>query len=87
MDDPKKGKAGEASTGSRDSGSDLSELEEIVVELGRDLENKFDEAGRLAQTHQDVAAPVILDALMDSVFDSFRPTIPYHRIGLALLDE
>ena len=87
MDDPKEGKAGEASTDSLDSGNHLSELEEILVELGRDLESTFEEAGRLAQTHQDVSAPVILDELMDSVFDSFRPTIPYDRIGLALLDE
>ncbi len=87
MDDSKERKAGEASTESQDSGNDLSELEEILVELGRDLENRFEEAGRLAQTHQNVTAPVILDELMDSVFDSFRPNIPYDRIGLALLDE
>lgn len=87
MDDPKEGRAGEASPGPQHSGDDLSELEEILVELGRDLENKFEAAGRLAQTHQDVTAPVILDELMNSVFDSFRPKLPYDRIGLALLDE
>jgi diguanylate cyclase (GGDEF)-like protein len=87
MDDPKEGKAGEVPTGSQNPGSDLSELEEILVELGRDLEHQFEEAGRLAQMHQDVSAPVILDRLMDSVFDSFRGKVPYDRIGLALLEE
>ena len=88
MDDPKDGEAGEASTNSQDSGNDLSELEEILVELGRDLENKFEEAGRLAQTGQNVNVPVvILDDLMDSIFDSFRSSIPFERLGLALVAD
>jgi diguanylate cyclase (GGDEF)-like protein len=86
MDDPKAGNAGDGSADST-AADELSPLEERLVELGRDLESKFVEAGRLAQTHQDAGAPVILDDLMDSIFESFRPTIPYDRIGLAFLDD
>jgi diguanylate cyclase (GGDEF)-like protein len=87
MDDPKKENAGGASEDSEAADADLSPLEELLVELGRDLESKFAEAGRLAQTHQDASAPVILNQLMDSIFDSFRPVIPYDRVSLALLGD
>ena len=30
---------------------------------------------------------LLLDEVLNNVFDSFRPTIPYDRIGLALLDD
>jgi hypothetical protein len=56
-------------------------------ELGQMLEKKFAEIDILAKVTEQVNAGLSLDDVLNQVFGSFRPIIPYNRIGFSLLEE
>ena len=56
-------------------------------ELGQMLEKKFAEIDTLAKVTEQVNAGLSLDDVLNQVFESFRPIIPYNRIGFSLLEE
>jgi signal transduction histidine kinase len=62
-------------------------LGQTLVELGRVLETKFREIDMLAEVTEKINSGLILDDILEHVFDSFRTLIPYDRIGFALLEE
>jgi diguanylate cyclase (GGDEF)-like protein len=53
----------------------------------RFLEQRLTEAEKLAGIVEDVSAGLLLDEVLDRVYDRFREIIPYHRIGCALLSD
>ncbi|MBI3948017.1 MAG: GAF domain-containing protein [Armatimonadetes bacterium] len=65
----------------------LAELGRALTELGRILERKFGEISALAAVTERINAGFVLDEVLTHVYESFRPIIPYDRIGLALLEE
>jgi len=69
-------------------GSDeVAELGRALKDLGAVLERKFEEIRTLVKVTEQINAGLILDEVLNHVFDSFRPIIPYHRIGFALIDD
>jgi diguanylate cyclase (GGDEF)-like protein len=69
-------------------GSDeVARLGEALGELARTLGRRFHELGKLAAITERVNAGVMLEEVLDRVYESFRAVIPYERIGLALLED
>ena len=68
-------------------GDELGELGQELQRLARRLEQRFHEFQTLALVTEEINAGLVLDEVLDRVFDSFRPIIPYNRIGCALLEQ
>lgn len=66
---------------------EVGQLGQALVELGEALERKFEELSSLAQVTERINAGLLLEEVLEKVYDSFRPIIPYDRIGFALLEE
>lgn len=66
---------------------EVAQLGRALLELGHTLERKFEEINTLAKVTEKINAGLILDEILNHVFDSFRPVIPYNRIGFSLLEE
>jgi hypothetical protein len=66
---------------------EVGQLGTALVALGDTLERRFGEMRALARLTEQVGAGLLLDEVLDQVYDAFRTLIPYDRIGFALLDE
>lgn len=66
---------------------EIDGLAEALAGLRETVREKFEQINSLARVTEVVAGGVLLEEVLDLVFDSFRPLIPYDRIGLALLDQ
>jgi len=66
---------------------EIGQLGRVLKELGVVLEKRFHEVQELVAITEQINAGLILDDILDHVFESFRTLIPYDRIGLALLDD
>ncbi len=62
-------------------------LGQTIQELGRELKKQFDQFHRLCEITTQINAGLTLDEILDRIFESFKPLIPYDRIGFALLEE
>lgn len=72
-----------------ESGRDdaLGELGEALAELAQTLDGRFAELRRLARVASKTDHAMLLDEVLDHVYDTLRPTVPYDRIGLSLVEE
>lgn len=68
-------------------GDDVGKLGVVLADLGEVLEKKFSEVRKLAEITQKVNSGLVLDEVLNLVYDSFRSIIPYDRIGFSLLEE
>jgi signal transduction histidine kinase len=66
---------------------EVGQLGRALLDLGRTLESEFERMQMLARITAEVNAGLMLDDVLNHVYDSFRPLIPYDRIGLSLLEE
>jgi signal transduction histidine kinase len=66
---------------------DVAELGHALVDMAQSLERKFQEMTQLAHVTQKINAGLILDDVLDYVYDAFRSVIPYDRIGFSLLEK
>lgn len=66
---------------------EVAELGKALRELGVVLERKFGEIRTLVKVTERINAGLVLDQVLNHVFDSFRPIIPYNRIGFSLIDD
>ena len=66
---------------------DVDQLGEALQGLAKTLDRRFREFQMLAHVTEEINAGLVLDEVLDRVFDIFRPIIPYNRIGFALLEE
>ena len=66
---------------------EIAQLGHALIDLGKTLESKFDEIAKLLKITEEVNAGLMLEEVLNHVYDSFRPIIPYDRIGFALLEE
>lgn len=66
---------------------EVGTLGRTLLELGHTLEKKFEEVRTLARVTERINAGLILDEILAQVYESFRPLIPYNRIGFSLLDD
>ncbi len=72
---------------SREGTDEVAELGVALEDLARSLEKHFEEIKTLTKITTHINSGMLLDDVLNSVFDSFRPIIPYDRIGCALIEE
>ena len=66
---------------------EVGQLGRALSELGRTLERQFSQMRTLAGVTAQINAGFLLDDVLDQVYASFRPLIPYDRIGFSLLEQ
>jgi len=66
---------------------EVARLGKALIDLGAMLEKKFEEIKTLTKVTERVNAGLVLDDVLAEVFNSFRPIIPYDRIGFSLLED
>lgn len=70
-----------------DDRDDVGRLGEAILTLSESLNRKFRELRQLAQIAERVNTGVILDEVLNHVYDAFRGVLPYDRIGFSLLED
>ncbi|MGB2867445.1 MAG: GAF domain-containing protein [Bacteroidota bacterium] len=70
-----------------DGEDEVARLARAINDLGKTLEGKFEEIRKIHAITADIHAGLVLDEILDHVFDTFRTVIPYNRIGCSLLEE
>lgn len=69
------------------TGDEIGLLGEALAQLGIALERRFAEADALVRLGEKVNAGLLLDEVLDQVFDAFRSIVPYDRIGCSMLED
>lgn len=69
-------------------GSDeVSALGEALRELAAALKSQSEQSATLARITQRINEGLLIDEVLDQIYENFFSLIPYDRIGLALLEE
>jgi GAF domain-containing protein len=78
----------------QDGEDEVAALGKALSDLGTTLEAKFEEVNTLSKEvntlskiTEKINAGLVLDEVLDYVFESFWPIIPYDRIGFSLLEQ
>jgi signal transduction histidine kinase len=66
---------------------EVAELGAALEDLARTLDKRFEEMKTLTNITAHINSGMVLNEVLDCIFDSFRPIIPYDRIGCALIEE
>jgi len=66
---------------------DLNLLAQSINRLGSMLEKRFQEIETLSHVTEKINSGMLLEEVLNYTYDSFRPIIPYDRIGFALLEN
>jgi signal transduction histidine kinase len=65
----------------------LTMLGNALGELGKSMEKRFAELEKLARVTEQINAGLVLDEILEHLYESFQTIIPYDRIGVALLNQ
>ncbi len=66
---------------------EVDELGRSLYHLGETLDRRFEEMRRISSITEKINAGLLLDQVLDFVFNDFAAVIPYDRIGFALLES
>lgn len=66
---------------------EIDRLGQALAQLGSELERKVSEVAALVRLGEKVNTGLILDEVLDQVFESFASVIPYDRIGCSMLED
>ena len=66
---------------------DLGELGAALTELRRELVTRQADLRALVAVTAKINAGLVLDEVMDQIYESFRTLIPYDRLGVALIED
>lgn len=66
---------------------EVARLAEALCSLGRTLEDNFEKIRLLSRVTEQINSGLILDEVLDRIYEWFRPLIPYDRIGMTLLED
>lgn len=66
---------------------EFGELSQALTDLARTLEARYRELNRIDQITSRINAGLLLDEILDNVYQDFRELIPYDRIGFALIED
>lgn len=72
---------------SQDSRDEIAVLGESLTSLSTGLHARFEQERAIAEVSREITHGVYRDEVLDCTYDSFRPLIPYDRIGCALLER
>ncbi len=64
-----------------------NKLENALVTLELKLDERFEAAERESDGRDETESGLILEQVLDLIYATFDPVIPYDRIGLALVEE
>ena len=64
-----------------------SRLSVALQELAHSLDQRLLETEQLGRITTQINQGLLLDEILDGVFDSFRGVIPYNRIGFSLIGD
>ncbi|GAB4455878.1 MAG: hypothetical protein Kow0031_37350 [Anaerolineae bacterium] len=65
----------------------VGRLGKSIQELAQVLEVRYQQLHKLANLTADINAGLLLDNILDKVYDNFFEFIPYNRIGFSLLED
>ena len=66
---------------------EIGQLAAILYDLGRSLESHDQRLRRMDQITARINAGLLLDEVLDNIYEDFCDLIPYDRIGFALIDD
>jgi GAF domain-containing protein len=66
---------------------DVAALGSALADLSQALEEEFEELKTLSKVTEKINAGLDLEEVLNLVFESFWPLIPYDRIGFSLLEQ
>ena len=66
---------------------EVARLGEALRQLGASMESKFSEMKKLSKATEEINSGLVLDDVLNHVYESFKGIIPFDRIGLSLIDE
>jgi diguanylate cyclase (GGDEF)-like protein len=66
---------------------EVSQLGEALRALAQTLKEQSDQSTMLAKITQRINEGLLIDEVLDQIYENFFSLIPYDRIGLALLEE
>ena len=72
------------------AGPDADELDRLgaaLSGLGEALERRFAEVTAVIRLGEKVNAGLLVGEVLDQIFESFQPVIPYDRIGCSMLED
>jgi diguanylate cyclase (GGDEF)-like protein len=70
-----------------DLSDEIGKLGQDLNGLAQELERKFSEAIKIREISEEITAGLFLEDVLNRAYDSFRPVIPYDRMGCALLSD
>ncbi|MBZ0278110.1 MAG: GAF domain-containing sensor histidine kinase, partial [Anaerolineae bacterium] len=65
----------------------VGRLGNALSHLAQSIENRYRETEKLGQITTHINAGLVLDEILDHVYDDFRELIPYNRIGFSQLED
>jgi len=65
---------------------EVADLGAALEDLARSLEKRFEEIRTLTEITARINSGMLLDDVLNYVYESFRPIIPYDRIGCSLIE-
>lgn len=65
----------------------IGQLGQALCDLGISLQTRRDESQQLDNITHFINAGLLLDDILDKIYESFHDVIPYNRIGFSLLDK
>lgn len=66
---------------------DVGRLGLALREMARSLERRYRAMQRLSQIMAQINAGLLLDEVLENIYEGFRSIIPYNRISLSLIEE
>ncbi len=66
---------------------DVARLGTALTELAHTLQKKTEESRLLLSITEKVNSGLMLDEILEHIYESFREIIPYNRIGFSLIEE
>lgn len=69
-----------------ESEDEVSQLGRALRALASSMERSFREMQELTRVTERVNAGLLLDEVLDGIYEAFKGLIPYQRIGLSLID-
>ncbi len=64
-----------------------TELENALITVELKLDETFEAAGRQALADDEAGAGLVLEQVLDLIYDTFGAVIPYDRIGVATVED
>lgn len=65
----------------------LGKLGKVLCELAQVMDKWYRDQTRILEITEKINQGIFLNDVLDYVYDTFRPVIPYDRIGFALVEE